>query len=109
MKINENVSFSALMGLIQRANTDERLQIADDWLRANKAVTNQQYHELRDVWDKMVQAHGTHKIVISCGSVKHDYMSGLSYKEALRICRDSRWQHNHNNGCMWDMEIEWEG
>lgn len=36
MEINENISFSALMGLILRANTDERLQIADDWLRANK-------------------------------------------------------------------------
>ena len=109
MKINENVSFSALMGLILRANTDERLQIADDWLRANKAVTNKQYHKLRDVWDRMAQTHGAHKIVISCGSVKHDYMFGLSYKEALRVCQDSDWQCDYNGGLMWDMEIEWEG
>lgn len=109
MTINTKVSFQALMGLISRANTDERLHIADEWIRANEAVSIPQYQKLRGMWYKAVEKHGTHKIVISAGSVHHDYIHGLSFREAYEICKDSRWQHNHNNGLMWDMEIEWEG
>ena len=109
MKVNCNINFATLKGLILRANTDERLVIADNWLRGNDAITIDQYHELRGIWDKMVERYGTHKIVITCGSVKRDYMSGLTYAQALRACKASHWTCNPNNGCMWDMEIEWAG
>lgn len=108
-KINENISFETLKGLILRANNDERLQIADEWLRANKAISIQQFQELREVWDGMVRKYGKHEIVISCGSVKMIYAKNLTLAEAIKACKDSRWRIRHNNGCWWDMEIDWQG
>lgn len=106
MKINEMLNFEALKGLIGRSNTDERLCIADEWLRANKAISIPQYQSLRELWNDMVTKYGSHRIIIRCGTVKHVYATGLSYKQALRICKDSNWTHNYNNGCEWDMEID---
>lgn len=104
MKVNENISYETLKGLISRATDNEKLWIADEWLRGNKVVTIPQYQEIRKIWNDMFKKYGTWKVIIRCGSVKHDYASG-TYKEMLRLCEDYGWQHNHNNGCMWDMEI----
>ena len=60
------------------------------------------------MWEDMVTKHGTHCIIISCGRVKHKYVSGLTYKEALRMCENDRWRANPNNGCVWDEEIDWD-
>ena len=106
MKVNTEISYEALKGLISRSTTDERLCVSDKWLRGNKVITIPQYQELRELWNKMVMKYGHWRIIITCGTVTHVYASGLSYKEALRVCRDSRWQHNHNGGLLWDMEIE---
>lgn len=106
MTINTNISYEALKGLMGRANTQERLEIADEWLRANEVVSIPEYQDCRRVWNRMYQRYGKFRIIISCGSVKHEYASGLSYGEAYRVCASSRWRHNHNNGCVWDMEIE---
>lgn len=108
MAVNANVSFETLYGLIGRANDNERLMIADEWLRANKSVSIPQYQELRKLWNDMGMKYGTFRIIIRAGSVKHQYLSKLSYAEAYRICEDSNWEHNHNGGLMWDMEIEEE-
>ena len=106
MTVNPMISFESLKGLMSRANTQERLEIADEWLRANTAVTIPEYQACRKVWNAMYEKYGMYKIIISCGSVKHEYVTKLTYQEAYRICKDSHWRHNHNNGCVWDMEIE---
>jgi len=107
-QVNTKVSYESMKGLISRANSNDRLMIADEWLRKNEVLSIPQYQELRDLWHKMGEKFGTFAIVISAGSVKHQYMTGLSYREAIRICEGSGWQHNHNNGLMWDMEVEEE-
>ena len=106
MAINDKISFEALNGLMERANTHERLVIADDWLRANTVVTIPEYQKCREIWNRMYKRFGKYRIIIRAGSVKYEYASGLSFNEALRVCKDSHWKHNHNNGLMWDMEIE---
>lgn len=106
MAINQNITFEALRGLMQRANTQERLVIADEWLRANKRVSIPEYHICRDIWWKMYKRFGMYRIIIRAGSVKHVYASNLSFGEAYRVCKESHWKHNHNNGLMWDMEID---
>ena len=106
MAINCGISFEALLGLMGRANTQKRLEIADEWLRANKIVSIPEYQECRRVWNKMYERFGMYRVIIRCGSVKHQYTSGLTYKQAYKMCKDSHWTHNHNNGCEWDMEIE---
>jgi len=108
MEVNTKVSYEALHGLIGRANNNEKLMVADQWLRGNETITIEQFHQLRDLWNKMGHKYGTFSIIISAGTVKHTYATGLAYKEAYRVCKDSHWQHNHNNGLMWDMEIEEE-
>ena len=105
--MNPSISYEKLLGLIRRANNDEKLLIADEWLRGNKVISSEQFHVLREEWNKMHKLHGVFKIVISCGSVKMDYMTGLSYKEALKTCQDAHWKHNYNNGCVWAMDIDW--
>lgn len=105
VKINKGISFETLKGLIGRATDSERLWVADEWLRENEVISVQQFHELREFWNKMFRKFGTWKIVISCGKVHYDYASG-SYSDMLRVCEDSNWRHNHNNGCEWDMELE---
>ncbi len=105
VKVNTNISFETLKGLISRATDSEKLWVADEWLRENKAISVEQYHELRDVWNKMFRKFGTWKIVISCGSVHYDYAWG-TYSDLLKVCEDSHWEHNYNNGCVWDMELE---
>jgi len=104
MKVNENISYETLKGLISRATNTERLWIADEWLRGNKVVSIPEYQKLREYWNTMFQMYGTWKVVISCGTVKYDYATG-TYQEMYKLCKDSRWRHNHNNGCWWDMEI----
>lgn len=104
--INSNVPYEALKGLMSRANTQERLIVANEWLRANSVVSVPEYQACRAILNRMYKKYGKYVIYISCGTVKHQYMSGLSYGEALRICRDSHWKHNHNNGCVWDMWID---
>ena len=104
MKVNGKIGFEALRGLILRATDNEKLWIADEWLRGNETISMEQFHELRDIWNKMFRKHGTWKVVVSCGSVHYDYVRG-TYAEMFRVCKDSNWRHNHNNGCVWDMEI----
>ena len=104
MKVNENISYETLKGLISRATDNEKLWIADEWLLGNKVVTIPQYRRLRELWHTMFRKYGTWKIIIRAGSVKHDYATG-TYGQMLQVCKDSHWQHNHNNGLMWDMEI----
>ena len=108
MKVNPNISYETLAGLIGRATDDEKLMTADDWLRGNKVISIQQHQRLRSLWENMVKKHGTHCIIISWGRVKHKYVSGLTYKEALQMCENDHWEANPNNGCIWDMEIDWD-
>ena len=105
MTIN-TASYESLKGLMGRANTQERLQIADAWLRGNKSVTVEQYQTCREIWNRMYEQFGSWKIIIRAGSVKHQYASGLSFQEANRVCEDSDWQIDYNGGLMWDMEID---
>lgn len=105
MKVNRNIDFETLKGLISRATDSDRLWVADEWLRENNVIDAMQFQELRDVWNKMFRKFGTWKIVISCGTVHYDYAKG-TYYEMLQVCKASHWRHNHNNGCVWDMEIE---
>ena len=105
MKVNENISYETLKGLITRATDNEKLWIADEWLRGNKVVTIPQYRKLRELWNMMFRKYGTWQVIIRCGTVKHHYASG-TYNQMVSLCRDSHWKHNHNNGCMWDMEVD---
>jgi hypothetical protein len=105
MKINENISYATLKGLSERATDTEKLWIADEWLRANKQVSIPQYRVLRSIWNIMCKKYGTWKVIIRCGSVKHQYATG-TYDEMYQLCKDSHWRHNHNNGCWWDMELD---
>lgn len=47
-----------------------------------------------------------YKIVMTCGTVRHDWMHGLTYAEALSICHAHDWEGNWNDGAVWDLEIE---
>ena len=58
MTVNANVSYEALKGLMGRANTQERLEIADEWLRANTVVSIPEYQECRKVWNAMYVRKG---------------------------------------------------
>ena len=82
MEANKGISYEALKGLIERANTTERLRIADNWLRGNETISIPQYRTLRDIWWKMGRKYGTHRIIIRAGNVKHTYATGLTYSEA---------------------------
>lgn len=104
MTVNTKISYETLKGLISRATNSERLWIADEWLRDNERISIEEYQQLRKFWNTMFKNYGTWKVIITCGSVKYDHASG-SYKEMYKLCKDSHWRHNHNNGCVWDMEI----
>jgi len=104
MKVNENISYETLRGLISRATDNEKLWIADEWLRENKVVTIEQYRSLREFWNVMFRKYGTWKIIIQSGSVKYDYAIG-THRQMLQVCKASHWHHNHNNGLVWDMEL----
>ena len=106
MAINSGIGFEALYGLMTRANTQDRLMVADAWLRANTVVSIPEYQACRAMWNKQYERFGAWRVIIRCGSVKHEYASGLRYRDAYRMCAGSHWTHNHNNGCEWDMEIE---
>ena len=109
MTINVNCSYDALHGLIERSNTNERLEISDEWLRANEVLSIAQYQKLREKWNRQTERYGTWEVTIESGSVKYKIASGLTYRQALRMCKDAHWKWNHNNGLMWDMCIDWEG
>ena len=42
----------------------------------------------------------------SWGGTKHEYMTGLSYKQAHKVCEEMNWQFD--TGYIWDLEIEEE-
>lgn len=46
------------------------------------------------------------KVIIRCHMVKHDLMSGLSFKEAQEMCEQYDWTWIDENCFAWDMEIE---
>lgn len=103
-ELKYTISYETLKALIGRATDSHKLWIADEWLRENKTISIPEYQQLRKFWNTMYKRYGTWKVIIRCGTVKHDYASG-TFTEMLQLCRDSHWRHNHNNGCWWDMEI----
>lgn len=46
------------------------------------------------------------KVIIRSRIVKHDFMSGLSFKEAEELCEEYDWVWVDENGFAWDMEID---
>ncbi len=105
--VNPTIPYDTLEAMIRRANTTEKLLIADEWLRANTVVSIPEYQALRKVWLQMGERFGTYRIILTSGAgVKHTYVSGLSKADAYRICRDSNWCLDM--GYVWDMELEEE-
>ena len=45
-------------------------------------------------------------IMSSWGGTKQDMYTGLTYDEALEICKDYDWQVAPDGGYVWDLEIE---
>lgn len=44
------------------------------------------------------------KIQISCGWIRHDWLSGLTEGEAIEICEENNWQWIDENNFCWDMD-----
>lgn len=106
MNVNRKISYETLKGMINRATSNELLSVADEYLRQNEIISNEEFRELRDLWRSIGEKYGTFSIVIYAGGAKRTYISRLSYADALSICEDSNWQVDYNGGLMWDMEIE---
>lgn len=50
---------------------------------------------------------GTFKIMLNSGhGTSREYMSGLTYKEAISVCNDMDW--HLDTGFIWDLSIEKE-